>query len=232
MLNIMRENMIPLLLVIQHYLERAGEGLMRASVSTANDEALLNAFRTEERQVIEQYDPGQLKAAHGAYNFVSWVNNQVLKEPSYVGTVERAARGWAIVNAFDVRKFQLFLVVGNLGALRSLMRLKTFKERRRYIDAFVRQLTPDDHTAWKTHWMKLGFDVQREQAQRVIRLEIPRGQLWTTSAREVLVREGLVEDDEGRQDEGTARQCMAFLEEIAGYDVLHLPPPVGFSEAT
>ena len=128
------------------------------------------------------------------------------------------------LNRFDYR---LFLVFGNIDALVPLVRAGTPKQRRKVMDSWLSRLNPDRNILWHQYWQEIpaayGKQVTREQVKRVLCLEQSATDLWVESAEAVLVAKDEILPQENVAV-GTPWQVMDFLCDLAGYDVLHLPP--------
>jgi len=222
-----KNEMLGSLLLIQDYFERIARTIMTlcAEEDLHNSPDLGSKLRDRERQLFDVYETSQLHRAHQCFLFMSWVNGQLLKRPSYVGTVEHAMRGW-IVEPLRICDFHLLLVLGNLRALAQLMELRTFKDRRKAVEASLRRLNPASDIRWQQHWADISMTYNespaREQATRALRLKSQEGDVWANTARKVLIERNIVDDAD--VEIGTPRHCMDYLTEIAGYDILHQVP--------
>ena len=220
----MRDEMIPLIFTVQHYLEHSAEALL--SVLASPDHNLSRDYAPLERKIFESYDADHLLLAHKFWLFLSWLNSQILNRPSYVGALERTMRGW-ITDPLDRFEFRLFMVFGNFGAMKKLTRLGSYKHRRRVVEMWIRQLDPEQSVQWRQNWQdvmpRLGECPTKQQAAAALELNFSAGGVWVDSARAILIKEGLVAEDSDKEI-GTPWQTMDFLREIAGYDVLHTPP--------
>lgn len=219
-----RREMMPRILTIQHYLEQLSQTLLLADDVTSNSGQPDYGIR--EHRLFDRYETQELLAAHKLFLFLCWVNQQMLNRPSYVGTVEGAMRGWISgpLNAFE---FRLLVVFGNISALKDLLKMDTYKDRRKAAGAWVRRLDPARDVHWQREWKTIvprSCELPtKEKADKAMRLRLSEGDVWVDSARSALIeRRSLASDS--NSGVGTAWQIADFLCEIAGYDVLHDPP--------
>ena len=221
----MREKMIPLILTVQHYLEHCAATLLDTIVNSSED--FQSTYLARERLVVESYDAEQLHLAHKSWMFLTWLSRQILHPPSYAGTLERTARGWSVepLNAFEYR---LFLILGNVDALVQLLKAPSPKARRKFIDSSLARLDPERSVLWKQHWQSIagarGKLVTKEQVKRALGVQLSESDVWAESAQVVLMEIGQISPQGNGSRIGTPWQVMDFLRDLAGYDVLHLPP--------
>lgn len=221
----LRDNMTPLLLTVNHYLESA----RRLILAHCSDEQLQweADYSAAELELVRTYEPDHLLRTHKMWLFLSWLFNQLLRPPSYVSPVERAVRGWYLdpLKPYD---FTRLLILGNLGSAKQLLLLRDYKERRRTVEAALKQLDPSRNVEFHRSWALLGLRPDdlpsKHQAANALRLKLLPSQVWAYSARTVLIEKSLMEPG-AETDIGTPSQTMDFLQEIAGYDILHSRPP-------
>jgi hypothetical protein len=216
--------MVPLILMVQHYLEHCATILL--DTVAISSEAFHSTYLPRERHIIEGYEPEHLHLAHKFWMFLTWLSRQILHRPSYAGTVERTVRGWNMepLNGFDYR---LFLIFGNMDALVRLVRAPSPKARRKVIDTSLARLDPERSVLWQQHWQGVagarGKQVTKEQVKRALSVQLSASDVWSESAQIILVEKDQI-PPQGNVPIGTPWQVMDFLCDLAGYDVLHLPP--------
>lgn len=218
----LRENLIPLILMVQHYLEQCASILLDTAAESSDD--FHTTYFPRERHIIQGYGPEQLHLAHEFWMFLTWFSRQILHPPSYAGTLERTVRGWSVepLKAFDYR---LFLIFGGVDGLLRLMKAPSPKARRKIIDTLLAHLDPERSVLWQQHWESMtavrGEQVTRDQAKRVLSVQLAESDVWAGSAQDVLVQKGQI-PSQGNEPIGTPWQVMEFLCDLAGNDVLQL----------
>ena len=226
----LKHKMIPLIITLRHYLEQCAASLIRTTRITGA--TFRNVFLPQTAEVISAYDVDHMHLVHKFWMFLVWLSGQILRRPTYAGTVERTLRGWSTDERIPHFEFRLFLVFGNVGALTQLIRAHTPKHRRKVIEKFLARLDPERNVQWQLHWQNTGAtsgkQVTKEQTDLILNLELSELELWVGSAHKVLVQKGkiLKNDQNDHIPVGSAWQVMDFLCDLAGYDVLHLPPPL------
>ena len=219
----LREKMMPLLFTIQAYLELKAAALLSPSSTAENDQC---DKTSREHTFFTSLQPPHLHQSHKCFLFLTWLSNQILARPSYVGTMERTMRGW-LSDPLDITNYHLYFLFGGVGALAKLVQLPSYKHRRRAVEAWTRGLDPEQNVLWREKWgmmvAKFGVVPGREEVVRALGLKLAVEEIWVERAREALVEGGsLKAGEEG--EVGTPWQTMDFLCDIAGYDVLHTPP--------
>ena len=231
----LREKMTPLLFTIQRYLELKAECLLSQAPSapegsdgnaTTSPTSSSGAEKAQ-HAFFHSLDPKHLLQTHKCFHFLTWLSNQILSRPSYVGTMERTMRGW-LSDPLDSANFRLyFLFGGNLAALRELVSLPSYKHRRKAVEGVMRQLDPGQNVHWLEKWKGLGgrFGVvpARGEVERVLGCRVSVEDVWVRGARRVLVEKRALKEGE-ESEVGSPWMTMDFLEDIAGYDILHTPP--------
>ena len=224
----LRDKMVPLILMVQHYLEHCATILLDTVAESS--EAFHSTYLPQESLLIEGYEPEQLHLAHKFWMFLTWLSRQILHNPSYAGTVERTARKWNMepLNGFEYR---LFLVFGNMDALVRLIRAPSPKARRKVVDTSLARLDPEGSVLWQQHWQGVagerGKQVTKEQVKRALDVQLSASDLWSESAQTILVeKDQITPPASDRVPIGTPWQVMDFLCDLAGYDVLHLQPSI------
>lgn len=221
----LRDKMVPLIITLQHYFEQTAAILLR-TVRVSGD-TFRPMYRAQEREVIESYDPDQLHLVHKFWMFIIWLSNQILQRPSYAGTFERTIRGWSMDPPLNRFTYRLFLILGNMDAMVPLINATTPKHRRKVIDSLLSGLDPERTVMWQQHWQALTAtgekQVTKEQAKKILSLELSDTEVWVESAEVVLIQKNVILP-QSNVPIGTPWQVMDFLCDLAVYDVLHLPP--------
>lgn len=215
-------------MTLQHYLEQFGDAILESCETDSPDHTrtFRHQFTARRHAILAQYEPERLHLVYKFWLFLAWVNNALLNRPSYAGYFEQAIRGWA---GDPLRQYEtnIVLTFGHFTVRRQLMSLKSHKERRKLVDKHITELTPETNGSWREHWTKLslryGKCPTKQAAEAALKVKFQAGEVFADSARAILVEHGLEEAD-SNLDIGTAEQCCKFLIEIAGYDVLHVPP--------
>ncbi|KAK4549244.1 hypothetical protein LTR36_007702 [Oleoguttula mirabilis] len=220
--------LIPLLLTLQHYLDSFKDAILESCGTESPHQArtFRHQYATRRRAILAQYDPEHLLLLYKFWLFLSWVDNALLKRPSYVGTFERAVRGWSgePLREYDTN---VIMTLGHLTVRRQMMSLNSFKERRKLVDTCMRDLDPASSSSWREHWKRYGLRYghcpTKQAAKAALKVKMQAGEIFADSARAILVEQGLLDADTDLEI-GTSQQCSDFLTEIAGYDVMHVPP--------
>ncbi|KAF2716627.1 hypothetical protein K431DRAFT_278619 [Polychaeton citri CBS 116435] len=214
--------LVPALQVIQHYLEAIKQSLIDLASATSG------AHCSWDRRVVDTYTTEDLLQANQLWHFIVWMLKQVLKNPSYATTVERAMKGWH-ANPPKENDLYHFLVFGNLEVIGLVLELRTNRERRKAIDETLRRLNPNESIRWQHHWKAMGptYNLLPTEQQALVALGTPltADVVWVDTVRAVLEERGAVDAREGEKGIGTPAQALEFMNEIAGYDVLHAAPP-------
>lgn len=204
----LKDRMTPLLFTIQAYLE-----LLAAShLSCPDDSGQL--VREAEHTFFASLAPDHLLQTHKCFHFLTWLSNQILSRPSYAGTMERTMRGW-LSDPLDVANFRLYLLFGNLAALRQLVQLPSYKHRRKAVEAWLRRMDPEQDVLWKENWARAGSVGNgcapgREEGARGLQLRLDAEQIWVRAAREALVEKGSIKAGEEKEI-GTPWQTMVRM---------------------
>ena len=122
----------------------------------------------------------------------------------------------------DRYDFGLFLVLGNVGALRDLMKSVTTKRGNPVVkegDYVEQQL----QQVWLDRWEDVapigGDHPTLGQVERVLQDAISGDRIWVRNARSMLFKQRLIRNEHGTEV-GTLWQVTDFLCDIAGYDLL------------
>lgn len=223
--DMMRDKLVPLLLLLQDYLERCRDLLLNLAEADQSPSKLLERFRLGEQHIMQKYDPKSVLIAHKFFLFFSWVNRQILNRPSYIGSFERAVRGWK--DGLEHNDFRLCLIFGNIAFIERLLRLNSFKERCKGVAAEISDFDPERCINWRKKWavtsLSHGQCPPKEQVTTLLKLRLEDTDIWTNSARTLLLSNRLLESKLDLTI-GTSLQCVEFLCELSGYDVLHTLP--------
>jgi hypothetical protein len=226
--NEMRNAIFPLLLVMQHYFESCARILSDLTADEGGkQEDMKSAYLLREREVVAQYKPSFLLQMYQMWCFMVWANNQLLNQPSYAGLLERTIRGW-ISDPVEISNLNLAMILGGLRTCRETLGLRTYKDRRAAVQRRLKSLDPASSTKWQSAWAEIYFrttadELSKEQAKAMLEIELMGGDVFSDSARAILIEKELLPRDVA-SDVGTVQQCTAFLCNIAGYDVLHTLP--------
>ncbi|KAK5125123.1 hypothetical protein LTR85_000799 [Meristemomyces frigidus] len=221
-------NLIPLLLTMQHYLEHFKDAILESceTDSPHDSRTFRHQYAARRHAILAQYDPEHLLLLYKFWLFLAWANNAMLNRPSYVGIFERAVRGWS-GDPLQEYETNLIMTFGHFTVRRQMLSLKSFKERRKLVDKHVRGLDPASSVSWGANWERFSLRYEncpsKEVAETALKVKLQAGEVFADSARNILVEQGLLDADSDLEI-GTAQQCSEFLMEIAGYDVLHVPP--------
>lgn len=220
--------MTPLLFILSHYLSSCQQNLLESQIAyslSGEPTAFWNGMELPERYTC--YTRDQLFAAHYCWLFLEWIFNTILSRPSYAGTIERTMRGWTST-PLDGPSLTQVLVHGNLTAVKQLMRLKDYGERKKWAKTFLRSLDPvQNPLGWSVMWesldMRHGDVPNKAQATAILRGPGKADSLWTRGAARRLLAQGIeLEDNELR---GNSATTMRFLADMAGFDLFHEAPP-------
>lgn len=125
------------------------------------------------------------------------------------------------------------LVHGNLTAVKQLLVLKDYGERKKWAKTFIRSLDPEENgfswsSAWEALDMRHGDVPIKAQATAILRGPGKGDSLWTGGAKGRLSSQGIeLEDNELH---GNASTTMRFLTDLAGFDLFHQAPPEDLQE--
>lgn len=189
---------LPLILQLQHYLERCkeiAEGCLTANilVESSNDH-VFEAFQTEESRVIECYNTDALILTHKFWLFLCWLMKQILNSPSYLNGIERRMRRFP-VSSFPEVDLRMFLVLANTSGLRTLMKSKSHTDRRSHINDTIRRLDPKLCVNWESEWRALSHSfgqAPKDVAARLVALRFHNdGSVWLNSAQRELCKRGV-----------------------------------------
>jgi hypothetical protein len=223
----LKHKLIPLILTLRHYLEQCAAILVRTTRITGA--TFRKVFLAEAAEVIASYDVEHMHLVHKFWMFLAWLSGRILEQPMFARTRERTLRGWTTdgMPHFD---FRLFLIFGNIAALTRLIRAHTREDRLEVIEKLLSQLDPERSVQWQVHWQNTGStagkQVTKEQSDLILNLDLSETELWVYSAHKILVKKGKIRKNESNDHlpVGNACQVLDFLCDLAGYDVLHLPP--------
>ncbi|KAF4556304.1 Hypothetical protein D9617_1g081800 [Elsinoe fawcettii] len=223
-----RRRMIPLLFMISTYLSQAKSLVMDLADSddiSVECQAHMDAMTSA---MVEGIDLADLKEVHYMWLFILWLLNSILSIPTYAGTLERTVRGWT-ADPLDRCSLAKLLVVGNLPAVQKLVKLRDYKERRRWAEGFLRGLSPDESTKWSQRWRDLDVGLDPVpldiQAKKALKMDIHMHCLWMQGAEMVFEKAGgdhALMDDERKP---SATTTVRLLADLAGYDLFHAPVP-------
>ncbi|TKX24626.1 F-box domain-containing protein 2 [Elsinoe australis] len=223
-----RRRMIPLLFTVSTYLSQSKSLVMNLADS---DDISVECQAHLDAQTIAMLDGMEipdLKEVHYMWLFLLWLLNSILSVPTYAGTLERTVRGWT-ADPLDRCSLARLLVFGNLPAIKKLIRLRDYKERRRWAESFLKSLKPEESVKWTKRWRELdaGLDpVPLEpQAKKAMKMDIHMHCLWMKGAELVFEKAGgdnVLMDDEKKP---SATTTVRLLADLAGYDLFHAPVP-------
>ncbi|KAF2481889.1 hypothetical protein BDY17DRAFT_325397 [Neohortaea acidophila] len=225
----LKEKLVPLLLTVQHYLEKFAEAVLRCvgnEQGSENFDTLYDELRAAESRILDSYSPEQLLQTHKFWLFFCWLHNYILDRPDYECTRGRPL-AYGVGESDRRYQFRLMLVLGNLSALRTLLKAETDVERFELITSWTRRLDPELNSLWRRQWEAVVFGCRQplaaRQAKAALRLTLSVGEVWVDGATAALVSRGLLRVDKNR-DVGSPWQALDFLFDVAGYDVLQTPP--------
>ena len=242
--ELIQAKLIPLLLTLQHHLERCAGILLELcdNETTYTSSTLRREFAARERAHIDSYEPLHLRQLYKFWLFFTWLSNQVLGLPSYASTFERAMRGWGV----EIRPYErnLIMVFGSLAALAEVMVGSKLRDRRRAIAVWLGLMDPARTSSWQMQWRRFGlrYDVcpTEKQAGAASNVKLQVGEVFANSAKAVLLDKGLLDTEEREigssigssidSSIGTSHHCTDFLYELVGYDILHVPPSIGLQQ--
>ncbi|KAK3117192.1 hypothetical protein LTR53_001696 [Teratosphaeriaceae sp. CCFEE 6253] len=195
----MRNNLVPLLITVQHYLECCAKvGLELVDLYNLHGSSLMAQYRVREREVLQAYESTHLLRVYKFWHFLAWLHHQLYNPPSYAGSFERAVRGWT-ASPTTLADLDVLTIFGNIKALGQLMRNKSFKDRQKAVEDMMRQLDPMMCTSWQQHWASFGLEYgctpTKLQVVRALALEPSQGDVFTSSARSVLEEQDMLFPD-------------------------------------
>lgn len=178
------------------------------------------------------YNREQLFSAHYCWLFLDWIFKTILSRPSYAGSIERTVRGWTST-PLDKASLTQVLVLGNLTAVKHLLRLKDYGERKKWAKNFLRSINPElNSLSWQVTWENLdlrqGKVPSKAQATAILRGPGIADNLWTRGAARRLLAQGI--ELEENELHGNVATTMRFLTDMAGFDMFHEEPPQDLHE--
>ncbi|KAK4994644.1 hypothetical protein LTR66_005373 [Elasticomyces elasticus] len=225
----LRMDMTPLLFSLGHYLD-----CYRSLLLDISDRAALlapsledeNDIAAAERAIFDKYPSSALLTIHQMACFLTRTFWQSLRPPTYAGKTERTVRGWADPPPKHCDLVKV-LVLGGVPAVKDILRLRSYKKRCKAVDVFISTLDPAQSVRWAENWPKLDLDQQdvpsAQDASAILRDETFGHDFWFPMAKTVLLEKGIARSE---ADIGTT---MDFLNSLAGYDMLHRPPPASYA---
>lgn len=218
--------MTPLLFIIGHYFSSCQRILLEELDRTAGSATFDEEFQEKTHSVFTAYSKQNLLSTYYMWLFLSWLFNQIMNRPSYAGSVERAVRGWT-AEPLDSPSLTVMLIHGNMSGVKDLLKLKTYNERRKWANAYLKTLHPDQNVRWAEKWRSLDLVTEQQPTKdQVMFALIPRMHLdtvWMAGARPALTEIGLELSD--LESRGSAAMTVRFLSDLAGYDLFHEDPP-------
>jgi hypothetical protein len=133
----MQRRIVPLLLIIFHFLERYRELFLDRLLKVENTS---KASRSIEHQIIRGFSDEWLLHVHQFFSvFVSFVERQ-FRPPSYYGCIEKQVRGyWASPPPEEV--LIALICLGGLRQVLKLVSIKKYESRRRALDEWFADIT-------------------------------------------------------------------------------------------
>ncbi|KAL1303208.1 hypothetical protein AAFC00_006628 [Neodothiora populina] len=235
----LRRKMTPLLFTLSHYLSSCQQNLQSSQIAfylSGEPTTFWNGIEAPERYTA--YTRDQLFSTHYCWLFLDWMFKSLLSRPSYAGAIERTMRGWTST-PLDAPSLTQVLVHGNLSAIKTLMRLKDYGERKKWARNFLRTLDPEQSLqTWASAWENLDMRPQqqqkdsalptRAQATAILRGPGKADVLWTRGAARRLSALGIELDE--NELHGNSATTMRFLTDLVGFDMFHEPPPEDLRE--
>ena len=164
---------------------------------------------------------------HYTWLFLQWLLKTLICRPSYAGSIERTIRGWT-ADPLDQASLIRILIYGNLPAVKKLIRLRDYNERRKWALSFLNALDPDSTVKWADNWAEIetGLDMvpSESQAKQALKINLPIHDLWIEGAAAVFRTEAEHElaDDERTP---TASNTVIWLGRLAGFDIFSQTAP-------
>ncbi|PNS21389.1 hypothetical protein CAC42_1168 [Sphaceloma murrayae] len=226
-----RERMIPLLFTISTYLSQSKALVMNLADADGISGECQASMDAQTFAMLSGMDLPDLKELHYMWLFLLWLLNSITSIPTYAGTLERTVRGWT-ADPLDKCSLARLLVLGNLPAVKKLVKLRDYKERRKWAEGFLKCLNPDESVKWSKRWQELDVGLDpvpiEVQARKAIKMDIHMDCLWMKGAEMVFDKaegEHVLMDDEKRPSATTTVRLLASL---AGYDLFHSPVPQNY----
>ncbi|KAF2155191.1 hypothetical protein K461DRAFT_311491 [Myriangium duriaei CBS 260.36] len=228
-----RERMTPSLFLISAYLSHIKALIL--DLASSDDLSVECQAHVDAHTIamLEGIPVCDLRTLHYMWLFLLWLLNTLISRPTYAGTIERTVRGWT-ADPLDRCSLARILVFGNLPAIKKLLQLRDYNERRKWALNFLKSLEPEGTVKWAEHWAKLDVGLNdaptAAQARKGIRMDIHMHCLWTQGAQLVFEKAGdeyALEEDEKKP---SANNTVRLLADLAGYDLFHATVPPDYDD--
>ena len=223
----------PLIFTLNHFFESYRRSLLERCVEYSDPSQTFQicngpALWDDQMQIMETYDPILLLDLYHCYGFLLQAFERKLRPPSYATGFERLLRGWTAKPA-TTHEIEILLMIGGMDKISHILSYRTYSERRKALDTFIRGLYPSlNPHGWRQHWRQLGID------KRIPLDQIPHTQLgiptlhviWVPNALNLLLAKGVIEHVEFG-GESSVWSLRDFVSDMVGWDILRYsaPPP-------
>jgi len=223
----------PLIFTLNHFFESYRRSLLERCVAYSEPSQTFQicngpALWDDQTQIMDTYDPMLLLDLYHCYGFLLQAFERKLRPPSYATSFERLLRGWTAKPA-TTHEIEILLMLGGMDKISHILSYRTYSERRKALDSFIRGLYPSlNPLGWRQHWRQLGID------NRIPLELIPHTQLsiptlhviWVPNALNLLLAKGVIEHVEFG-GESSVWSLRDFVSDMVGWDILRYsaPPP-------
>ncbi|KAF1988353.1 hypothetical protein K402DRAFT_352400 [Aulographum hederae CBS 113979] len=230
----MYDRLVPLLFTLSHFFEEYRRIILERCVSRSKSgqNFLLNSGSTlwdDQMQIMDKYDPMLLLDCYHMYGFMLQAFERKLRPPAMASTFERFIRGWTAKPA-TTQEIEILLMLGGMDQVQRVLSHRTYNERRKALDNFIKGLSPTKNPAkWREHWTELGVANETIRLDKIpnTKIAVPALHLiWVPNALNLLLQKEIIEHVDFGGD-SSVRSTRDFVSDLVGYDILRFssPPP-------
>ena len=234
----MFDKLVPLLFTLGQFFESYRASTLKRALAptdqTTNSKAKFSIITgstvwDDQARIMDQYEPLLLLECYHMYGFLLQAFERKLRPPTYASRIEKLLRGWTAKPATS-HQIEILLMLGGMDAVQKVLSKRTYNERRRALDVFIRDLSPMQNVNWRTHWRQLGVERDGVDLDRVPQSRIavpPLPIIWVPSALKLLLEKGVIDDVEFG-DHSPGRSTRNFVSGLVGYDILRFSSPPAY----
>jgi len=221
----------PLLLTLTHFFEQYRNTILGRSLASSQPGGSYQIYSgaaqwEDQLQIMEKYNPALLLDCYRMYGFMLQAFERQLRPPSYATAFERVVRGWTAKPASS-HEIGTLLMLGGVDQVQRVLSCKTYNDRRKALDMFIKGLSPSETTRWKDNWTALGITSPSIALERIPSARIgvpPLHLIWVPNALKMLLAKEVIEDVEFDVDT-SASATRFFISDLVGYDILRQSAP-------
>ncbi|OCK84905.1 hypothetical protein K432DRAFT_422219 [Lepidopterella palustris CBS 459.81] len=232
------DKMIPLVFAVDYFLDEHRRVVLKRDVNvgqlgTGYGICHGPAITEEEKGIIGKYDPQMRLQYFYMYCFILQVLKRKLRPPTYVGSVEKIARGWVATPASS-EDIAFVLVMGGVDQVAKLLACKNYNDRRKALDSFIKSFSPIENASWREVWNDLDVESAKITLEDIPRACIGVTKLefiWESLMMELMAPKSSAYTEAEKAKFAEVRGWKRFVNELMGYDVLRGRPNGDDSEA-